>query len=181
MVSCSKCNAEETETYAHAKCDECNVLLCVNCSNLSASEHKGITLKKRSPCVRYSCCECLKSMKDENRGKIRRSIGDIETSLLKAMQKGFDDIRADFSKTDKVLKYIDAMNRTINSIKSENGIIKATVQDLTSKILMIDEYIQKQKPEQQLLPNDSQTNLSSTKKDMQNSTKSRKLSTCDRG
>nr|CAI5828614.1 unnamed protein product [Callosobruchus analis] len=141
MVVCSKCSAEEMETYAHAKCDECGVLLCVNCSNLSASEHKGITLKKRSPCVRYSCCECLKLLKNEAKTKSKQNIGDIEASLLKAMQKRFDEMKEDLlknDKTEKLLKYLDSLNKAISTMKADNSKQKTKIEELTSKMLEIE-------------------------------------------
>ena len=106
MVLCNKCNNEETESYSHAKCDGCGTILCVNCSGLSASEYKGITLKKRSPCVKYHCKECLQSNKDD----------------------------ANANLSNKIVKYLETIQKTVNGLKTENAQLRSIINNMSTKM-----------------------------------------------
>lgn len=96
MATCSKCHREPDETYALAKCDQCACMLCSECSKLSASEHRGVTVKKRSPCVSYRCTDCVTKVKNPSN---TLSTPDIQGTITKAIKTGMEELKLSFIKS----------------------------------------------------------------------------------
>lgn len=115
MSSCKQCKGVESGSYSLAKCDTCKSLLCVNCSTLSGSEHKGVTVKTRSSCVQYTCKDCIATVRE------RKSDGtenDKESVVItKLVRQGFEDIKATIMKNEKIFtqihKSIDNYNTNV--------------------------------------------------------------------
>ena len=117
MAACCKCNVveESIDTYQLAKCDVCGIMLCLNCSTLSASEHKNVTVKKRSPCVKNSCKECNVTNKAD--GYVKAICTEVKNSIMKILQKCFDELKV---KTDKVDKAVDSVSKALGTLKNDN-------------------------------------------------------------
>lgn len=92
MAFCSKCSGTETDSYGLARCDKCLNLFCNKCSGVTASEHKGVALKKRSPNIIYLCNECSKS--DDVRAPQSAFFCRLWESL-KTIQEKVDNARVD--------------------------------------------------------------------------------------
>ena len=132
MACCSKCNAEESEneTYSQAKCDFCDISLCINCSTLSASEHKGVTVKKRSPCIKFTCKECLLTKTSE--ASTKSILADIKNSMVKVLQKGFEELNAKTNKIDKLSKSMEFTNKSVSTVKNDSVAIMSKMEDITT-------------------------------------------------
>lgn len=100
MVSCSKCKSEAVDTYALAKCDQCAILLCIECSKLTASEHRGITVKKRSAGITYHCIECLS--KSNTTGYCGLSKAELQTMVSRTIQAEMADLKTFLNKHTEV-------------------------------------------------------------------------------
>ena len=141
MAVCNECNAEETKSYAHAKCDRCGLLLCLNCSKLTASELKGVTVKERSPCVRYNCKNCILTTKDE---LVKRAdLQEMKIELEEIIQRSIN-VMMKSDKMEKVIKQMEIINKEVNNIKNENGKIKTKIDEI-SKLVQVNTK-EKEKP-----------------------------------
>lgn len=128
MASCIKCKAEESDSYAHAKCDNCDTILCYKCSSLTGSEHKAVALKKRSPCITFNCRECIE-LKIVESGT-RDFVSELRKSLLDALKTGFDEVRNNLVKgentSNKILRAVESSHRS-------NKLTSTLVSDLNDK------------------------------------------------
>ena len=117
MAVCFKCKTLETDSYSHVKCNKCDSILCVKCSNISASEHKGIALgiavRKRSPQITFLCKDCFQTRAEIN---INDILQDLKNNLLKQFQKGFDEIKKIVLTNDQGSKLIKISETTLKSL-----------------------------------------------------------------
>lgn len=132
MLTCGKCKSGETDSYGLAKCDFCKILKCVSCSGISASEHKGITVKKRSPCITYKCLECLESCTPNV-----SSDPNYITAFKNLLDKGFKDIK-DFirneNSTGELSRLLEDTNGSVSSMISEQVTLSSKIDDLSNSI-----------------------------------------------
>ena len=119
MPLCSRCRVEESDSYNHAKCDNCESVLCVSCTGLSASEHKGVAVKKRSPYLIFHCKDCTspKAVQD-----LYREVANLQMEMGKKLQDGFDELKANIQKDtlDKIFKAIETTNVALDTLKNAN-------------------------------------------------------------
>lgn len=74
MLSCAVCKKPDKTQEPHPTCDSCNHAVCAICAELSATEARVFTLKKRK--MKFFCYSCepkLTEILDDNKNKVQDS------------------------------------------------------------------------------------------------------------
>ena len=127
QLNCSLCNSvcyfkrrpKDDELFG-VPCDGCQVIICRNCSEISATETDAIILLKR--CLSFYCSECKKEIKE-----------------LKKTNEQLEKAKSDLKKRDiyitklttKHEEYINKLKRDMTTLKEENEALKVNKKDLT--------------------------------------------------
>jgi len=114
-MKCSICSSSEEEKLS--SCDECSVILCQCCANLSTTELRCIQLKKRL--LIYKCKECReKSNMHKPRYGSQHTDSSLEYGLEEKLEKILEtllqkaNVRLEKSFEDKFKKLLDDVEHT---------------------------------------------------------------------
>lgn len=119
MSTCSKCGSTGSDSYSLARCDNCRSLRCLNCSTLSSSEHKGISVKKRSPCVSYHCVDCVNGAQNKAEGSKTSDTLEFQEILVSTIREGLDEFKKSLNIGDtcvKLNKALEVNTKALNSV-----------------------------------------------------------------